>query len=454
MKMLSRFIYMLSALWCMLSYTDASELEAPSYISEKIFPGMNLIELRLSNGLVVWLKPTPFESDEVFLKVGAKGGFACLPPSEWHSGEFASQIAWESGLGNFSSEQLSAYLLDHSIEFEPKVQAFSRVIEGNTDLSGLDSLLHLVRDVFIATRFTREGWKTATTSAKDSLGMMAADYEYAYEAALLKVNSQGLPIFQPMAVEDLERVDFDVAEKFYRQAFRDPGEFVCVITGKFDMVSIKALILNTLGKIPKQEKGLNFFSECRAKFPEGITQKEINLYRNAEEALTRLTFPLKGPLNEKTMNEVAFVCQVIEARLRSVIINKMNLSYGIDVSYEFPFYPFLDHPWISIRYRCTSRLVDSLKSLVIEELEHLQKIGVSEEEIREIKRLEAASDEFWLKDNYYWTSMLTSYYLWNWNPEWIHMGSTAIQNLPLQQLNLILQTFISLSNYSIVTAKP
>lgn len=146
------------------------------------------------------------------------------------------------------------------------------------------------------------------------------------------------------------------------------------------------------------------------------------------------------------------MCQIIEGRLRNEITNKMNLSYGVDVSYEFPVYPFLDNPWISIRFRCEEKTICSLKEIVLVELRRLQAKGATSEELMMIKKLEKGSQEFWLKDDFYWVTMLTNYYLWGWNPEKIDQQNTAIYDFSLAALNGLLKQAISLSNYSVITA--
>ena len=130
----------------------------------------------------------------------------------------------------------------------------------------------------------------------------------------------------------------------------------------------------------------------------------------------------------------------------------MNLSYGVDVSYEFPVYPFLDNPWISIRYRCEQKILSSLKEIVISELRRLQAKGTTSVDVAKIKKLEEGGQEFWLKDDFYWVSMLTNYYLWGWNPEKIDYKNKSIRNLSVEAINSLIKNAITLNNYSVITA--
>jgi predicted Zn-dependent peptidase len=151
---------------------------------------------------------------------------------------------------------------------------------------------------------------------------------------------------------------------------------------------------------------------------------------------------------------IAFVSQVIEARLRSVITRAMKQSHGIDVSYEFPLYPKLDCSWISIRFRSEAKDVTKLKKLILKELELLISQGPTEAEVEYIRKLEFGNDEFWMKDNFYLASMLTNYYLWGWSPDAIYKDALKIQTLTVEEIHSFLQKSITMGNYTVIMANP
>lgn len=208
-----------------------------------------------------------------------------------------------------------------------------------------------------------------------------------------------------------------------------------------------------LGEIPIKINKLIFEQNVSASFPQGIIYREISI-PHRQDSLTRLTFPLKILLDEKSIDELSFACQVIEARLRRMITKQLDISYGIDVSYEFPLFPYLENPWISIKFRCIPKLCEVIKQIILRELRDFQLHGATGNEIEEIKKLEAGSDEFWLRDNFYWMSILTNYYLWKWDPEHILKDNSEKNNISLEKINHLLKSAFSLNNFSVVTAKP
>lgn len=419
--------------------------------NSRYLKSIDVTQLQLSNGMVCCLKSTDFETDEVFFKLAALGGYASLKPEELASGQLAEEIAWESGMGGMTSDQVSLFLYENSLEFVPEIFPFSRTIQGEGQEQSIEAFLQCIKMLFTSQQFTQEGLKAAKIVSKETISKLKNDSDRSYEAAFLRVNTQNFPGLKPMAVEDLDKVDFDKAKDFFRRCFSDPADFVCVITGNFDVAKVSQLIEQYLAFIPKPMVGSGLKKSFSVPFPPGITETTIQLI-NQTSCLTHVTFPLQVKVNDLNIHEIAFMCQIIEARLRQVITEKMNLSYGVDVSYEFPVYPLLDNPWISIRYRCEQNIIGSLKDIVITELKRLQSQGVTAVEVEIIKKLEENSQEFWLKDDFYWVSMLTNYYLWEWNPEKIDYKNSSIQNLSVDAINKILKQAISLSNYSVVTA--
>jgi zinc protease len=412
-----------------------------------------ITELTLSNGMKVWLMPTDFETDEILIKMAAFGGYASLPASERFSGEMAAMIAWESGLDGMSSDQLSVYLYEHSLDLFPKIQPFCRIIEGNAANGELANLLKCISLLFRQQNFTLEGWRRAETEAENSLNKVKNDNDYLYETKFLQFNTQGVEFLKAMKPTDLAAVNFFAAKDIFQHSFSNADEFVCVIVGSFALDETQKEVQEFLGKIPKSALRFDYARTVSAPFPSGISEKQVHL-KGRLDSLTRLTFPLKMAIDKSNLNTLAFTSQIIEGRLRKVLNEKMKQSHGIDVSYEFPLYPRLDNCWISIRFRSEVKEQTDLKQLILAQLNQLIEQGPSEAEMELIRKLELGNNEFWMKDNSYWVDTLTNYYLWGWPPSEIYSDLAKEQGITVKQVHQFLRQAISLQNYSIVIGLP
>lgn len=433
--------------------TIVQKIVSESGVGEvRYFNKIGLLEMVLDNGMRVWLKPTTFDSDEVVVSVAALGGYASIENSDPLDGELAVQYAVQSGFDAMDNEKFSAFLQDHALEFEPKIDKFSRAIYAQAEAKELPALMECVEKVFTSPRFTEKGWSEALILTKESASKLIADGEYLLEQAFLRANTQNSSLFRPISLESIRRANAEKSKELFRRCFNDPADFVCVIVGTYDIMQVAQQAKHHLGKIPKGKPADIFKNVFSASFPKGVTQEVVKT-RTHQGMLTHLSFPLQVNIDEKSIHKVAFACQIIEANLRRVITNKMKISYGVDVSYEFPLFPFRQDPWISIRFGTDEKTIRTMLSLVLDEIRRLQREGAMEGEIELMKKLEAGSQDYWLHDNLYWGTMLTNYYYWGWNPEGIDYKNTGLMDYTKTTLNPFLAEFISLENYGVFSAK-
>lgn len=425
----------------------------PEVAKVEFLKSINLFKITLKNGSNLWLKPTSSDAEEIWFQMSALGGFASVVKNDPLIGELSVQLARESGLDGMSGEQFSSFLYEQSIEFEPKIESFSRMIYAEVELQSLDVLMQTVERLFSKQRFTPEGWREALVLTRESIVKLLDDDEYLYQEAFLSANTQNSPIFAKVRLDDLKMADFERSKHLFLQSFADPGQFVCVVVGSFDPVKVARIASGRLGKIPKAAQMNSFEKPDPIFFPKGITHRSIKT-EIGQGLLTHLTFPLKLEIKEDNIHELAFACQIIEANLRRVITEKMNISYGVDVSYEFPLFPYLESPWMSIRFGSDGRLLNQMIAIIMAELKRLQTDGATGKEMDTMKKLEAGSQEYWLQDDSYWGTMLTNYYLWGWDPVGIDYKNTPLTGYSKDQLNYFLKRFISLDNYGVFTAHP
>lgn len=418
----------------------------------KSFPTIDAVEFKLDNGMVVCLKPTKNEVNDVQIKFGALGGYSVIAEQERPSAQIAAEAAWQSGTRTMTTDQFSVYLYEHSLEFEPKILPFSRIVDGVALSETVEFFFKCIQMLFTEQQFSEEGWNAAQKEMKIVTTREANDYDHVFEAKFLQFNTDSLPALKPMTVDDLAKANFTTAKEFFQRCFKNPSEFVCIVVGDIDTNEVMRLAKKYLGVIPQQSPSrLNM--PISAPFPKGISKTKIQLGKQPS-CLTKLTFPLLIKVEESNIQIISFISQVIEARLKRTLTEKMKHAYGIDVSYDFPVYPYLNNPWISIRYRCETGDSPQIKETLLQELARLFKDGVSSKEIESVKILELGSQEFWQNDNLYWVSMLLNYYLWGWNPEGIDYRNNPIKSLSKSQVDQFLKLAISLEHFSEFTAFP
>lgn len=233
---------------------DGSETQSvakTSIVENRRLEKIHATQLKLSNGMTFCLKSTDSDSDEVFFKMSALGGYGSMNPRNFFSGKLADRIALESGMGTMTSDQFSVFLYDHALEFVVDISPFSRTLEGEGQEKSIEAFFQCVNMVFTEPKLTEKGFEEAISLTKNTISKSSNDSDRAYEAAFLRVNTQNSRFLRPLTLEDLSKVNFEKAKAFYHRSFSNPADFFCVITGNFDEEKVIKLIEKYIVPLPK-----------------------------------------------------------------------------------------------------------------------------------------------------------------------------------------------------------
>lgn len=414
---------------------------------------LGITELVLNNGMKVILKPTEFEEDEVLVRVISAEGYSSLPSDQYATGSIAAQVAMESGLDDLTCDQLSVLLYKHFIELNVKIQPFNRLIEGTTDTDGLPIVLRLVKMIFMQPHFNREAFNTVVKETKANLAKRACDRETNFDDIFKMLNTQNYPFLKPLTPEMLDKADFVLAKDFFEYSFSDPSKFIAIIVGDFKAEDVLSIIAESLGTIQKKETKREFSNQTYPKFPKGTLTRMVKT-TGRSESLVRMAFPLAQPLEEMKLQPFEVATEVLESRLREIFKNHFKSSLGISVAYEFPLYPLLYRPWLLIQFRSNPNQVEKIKEVILEEIEKLKQEGPSKNELDKVLSNMKKTDEFWLRENSYWTVTLSNYYIWGWKPENALKSIESLEKLTPLDIKKLISEYIPEGNYTLINFHP
>lgn len=356
-------------------------------------------------------------------------------------------MALESGLGSFSFDQISTLFYQNSIDFDVKVTPFSRVINASTDRDGAKVLLEVIHLYFKQHQFTQTAFENVVRQTKETLDKQS--WDDAFEAASMAINTDHFFSLQPLSPKDLSLVKQQDAQDFFNTFVANPADYTCIVVGNFDTQKMSEMIKQYLGTLQVPTSRQPLIRANLPPFPKGTITHEIPLPgRTASYA--RLTIPIQIKITEKNIQAVELLTLMIEAQLRSVIRKSLSSTQGIDVSYEMPMYPYLDHPWLVLQYHAEPRIVLKIKESILSTLDNMRKkeldADIFSSAISDLK----SSDDFWTKNNEFWLSSLANYCLWEWNSQGIGKAYDPIDAMKPAQIQGIVRDFIPENNYTFV----
>lgn len=375
-------------------------------MATKEYPELHITELALKNGMKVILKNTDDDS-ETCVRLAALGGYASVNSKDRASAELASQLVMESGIGDLCADKLSAYLYDHSIEFNLKIEPHTRSIDASLPEEGLEELFILIHDTFTAPKFSSEAF--VAVLAKTHHKLLGKNTESSFDF----IPSKNL---SSLSVKDLDQANFAKASQFFKEAFSNPAEFVCIIAGDLNNERIKELSSQYLASIPATKTSYRLILPKYDQVPKAPVSRIQNLPQS-HDSLIRLAIPLQITLDQTKQEHLELICQITETRLRNKVKKHTHDVKGVDIWYELPLYPSLDHPWMTIQFYVDNSQLQQTLDLVEEELKNIYQKGFLFEELKLALKLKKQSLQLWEHDNEYWIALLGNQYLWGWNPQ-------------------------------------
>lgn len=456
--------YILFSFFCVISVNSSFALEeavvnenelsgASHVISRRYIPNTQVTELKLKNGLRVVIKQTDFDEGDVFVQFVAPGGYSSLSKEFYPSGVLASKIAMESGLGNLSLNEFCYSMYRDSIELSVNIEKTHRYIDASVPSENVENLLKIINSIFTENRLTESAMNSVIQKEKSSIRNQHLDKDQVFEVMHTALNTQNAKSLKPLSLKALNRVNLSYATNFYRECFTNPEDFVVVVVGDVDTDKIIPFIEKHLGSLENKSEIKAPSAPSIPSFPEGVTRRFVPT-RVANDAYTRITIPLRKEFNENSMDVIQLMTLYMERELRTTMKKEIGRTNGIDVGFTLPLYPFQNHVWITISFYSPKGEIIKLEQKLIEKLKTLQKNGLTNVELEELKKHQQQSDAFWKHDNSYWQANLSNHYLWNWRLESDEEKQERYKTFTPELINPFMKESFSLENYTILSSQP
>ena len=208
-------------------------------------------EWLMSNGVKVILKPTDFKDDEILMRSFSFGGTSLYDIKDLSSAELSSTIAGESGLAQFDKIQLQKYLAGMQVQLYPYVGGMDEGLNGSSSVKDFETLLKMTYLYFEQAREDEKAFNAFMNRIKGFMANRKNDPGAAFQDTIMVTLADYNPRVQPMSVEKLDEVDFNMTNYIFKERFGDPSGFIFYFVGNLDLEKVKPLIETYIGGLPK-----------------------------------------------------------------------------------------------------------------------------------------------------------------------------------------------------------
>ncbi len=390
-------------------------IPAPSPVVKSEFAEkLGITKWLLKNGVKVLIKPTDYKNDEVIFSAFSPGGSSHVADEDFLSAQLAADMMNESGLGAYTTPELTKYLKGKIVNVNPFIDFYFEGLNGSTSTKDLETFFQLIYAYFTSPRIDSTGYLALKSKINSFLENRSNNPEAAFQDTLQVTLSNYHFRSRPMTVKMLEEINPVKSLAIYKDRFKDAGDFTFIFVGNIDTVSFKPLVETYLGSLPSyasNEKPVDLkYRDVR-----GAITKEVK--RGIEpKSMIAVTYVGDMDWSRKNVYIMQSLADILNIKLRESIREEKGGTYGVrcyNQIYRIP----QSHYSINFRFGCNPERVDELAGVFNSVLDSIKTYGPDETVMTKIKEVQKRQRELSLKQNGFWNAILNDYLQNNEEPE-------------------------------------
>ncbi|MFP4301053.1 MAG: M16 family metallopeptidase [Spirochaetaceae bacterium] len=380
------------------------ELPEPGQVTEERFhEEVETTEFRLSNGARVLIKETEFKDDEVILRAWSPGGSSLLSDQVARAASHATEVASQSGLGDFSRTDLDRLLSGVEVSLTPYISGNSEGFSGSSSKQDFETLLQLLHLSFTEPRLDEDAYNTYMRRLRQQLSTRANDPRGAFQLRLQELYAQGDPRQAPLTPENVEEITLDRLRRAYQDRFRGAGDFTFTLVGTITPEEARPLLERYLASIESGPRG----EEPRDRGFRPPRERIEETLRAGSEPVSQVAILFSGDYDWSREENYHFASMIDAVRilLRQEIREEAGGTYGVGVGGFRQLEPYEVY-LVQIGFGADPDRVDELTERLYETLDSAKEGALDEsflERVTATQREEYRKD---LEENDYWASAL------------------------------------------------
>ncbi|MCB1119225.1 MAG: insulinase family protein [Chlamydiia bacterium] len=401
----------------------------------------------LDNGLKVTLAKMP--SEEVFIGLYAKEGYASLPKEKVVSGRIADHIAWNSGIGDKNTDQIAYLLYNKNIEFSAEIYSLHRAMQGRCPKGETKQVFELMRTLFAEPRFSKEAFDQEVARRKKKLLNQPPTWSKTLDRAFLLMNTNNFYPYETISFENLQTADFETSRDFYRKAFSNPREFHLIIVGEIDPEAMREQLQDTLATLAPTSD--TFTSPTLPPFPTNHPIQSVPI-QNRTSSTMRLAFPVNEIFDCKSYRKLLTLSHLVETHLKRMIAENNIPIHGLSANLELPYYPHVANAWITLQFQGDFETLNNHISTLVKEMQAVTDAPISADELAALEDSLDKTYTRWQTPQEYWFTTLSNAALFGWG--WQQLAQPPPKSLSPDTIHHLYKDLLQLDRYSVIATKP
>lgn len=308
------------------------EPTAGKVVKEDKINEVGVIKWSLSNGAIVYIKPTKEKKDYLTMSGFRNGGIFALDSTQFVTAQFVKPVTGLSGAGAFSRRALTQYLTGNSASATLVLSTSREGVVTSSDWKDVKTMFSLMYLKWMYPNADQVTFEQAKRQTLESLANAKLSPNYAYNKEITKMLKGDDDFPSDLSAERIQKeLKFDQIIPIFKSRFGSAKDFQFVIVGDFSLDSIKPLVEQYIGGLP----GGDYSKGFKYKGPIGGDEaKDVLVYAGSAPKTTVNLFYQSNNV------KYAYPDIIIQTLLQEVLKVKLRLNlreensgvYGVGVS--------------------------------------------------------------------------------------------------------------------------
>jgi len=414
-------------------------------ISETKNEKLGTVDLTLSNGVTITLKPTNFKNDQIMMDAWRWGGWQQFPLEDKDNAKHAAELVNVMGVKDMSPTDLEKFLSGKTVEVFPYLNDHEEGIEGNSSVKDFETFLQLINLYFIQPRKDAGLFNSYVTKQKSQLQFLKANPRYFFQDTLTKIIYNSSPWVSALpTVQEFENLNIDKVMSVYNKVYSNADGMHFTFVGNIDAATAKPLFEKYLGSLPGKPAE-HKYKDNGTRPLQGPVMANI---KKGKEAQSFINLMWAGETQYSREENMAFKALIDALNIKIVekLREEMSGMYSGGLGGAIQKRPYV-HYTITANIPCGPENVDKLTAALIDIIKNAQEKGVDQKDLDKVKETWKKQYKVSLQNNEAWLTNLSNAFIDQNNPENILDYEQKVDALTVQDLQKAAQKFLSTTNY-------
>ena len=424
--------------------------EPAGIVSRVEDPELGTTVWELENGATVILKTTAFKQDEVVFRGWTDGGHSVVDDAAYVPARTASSVGSRDGVGEWTAEEVERWATGKKLQASAWIGETTQGVSGSATPRDLGEALELMWAKVTAPRFSERGFALVERGYREWIGTRQNDPGARFDDAWSRLLWGDHPRSQPPTMDDVEALDRDASEAFYREAFGTLGAGTFVFVGAMTADELEPLIARWIGTLPSGEPGT--WRDVERTVPDGAAADSV---RAGIEPKARLRLRVHGDFESTpdSRHRLRALGKALSILLREELREERGGTYSVGARTSDTFDPRNTYA-ITIDFQCDPERVDELRKAMWQVLEQVKARPVDPSVTQRVAEQERRSWETEVLKNNYWLNGVIGNRMRGEDPTELARYRELWERVDPAYVHDAAQEFLDLDHYVMLTLWP